>query len=53
MQKTTLFELLMLKKENESAGIAVSGRLCELIVKTEATMEAEDVAWVEKKVAQL
>jgi hypothetical protein len=27
--------------------------LDDLIIKTEATMEEEDVAWVEKKIAQL
>ncbi|MDR2531597.1 MAG: hypothetical protein LBC82_02005 [Oscillospiraceae bacterium] len=52
MQKTNLFDLLILKKDNEKKGIHVDG-LDKLIVKTEAIMEAEDVAYVEKKIAQL
>ncbi|MCL1821007.1 MAG: hypothetical protein FWG36_10190 [Oscillospiraceae bacterium] len=52
MQKTALYELLKLKRDNEKSGNKVDG-LFDLINKTEATMEAEDVAWVEKKIAKL
>ncbi|MCL1819938.1 MAG: hypothetical protein FWG36_04695 [Oscillospiraceae bacterium] len=52
MQKTALFDLLELKRDNEKAGVKVEG-LLKLIIRTEATMEAEDVAWVEKKIAEL
>ena len=52
MQKSTLFDLLKLKRDNEKLGISVEG-LSELIIKAEATMEEEDVAWVEKKITQL
>ncbi|MCL1819343.1 MAG: hypothetical protein FWG36_01660 [Oscillospiraceae bacterium] len=52
MQKTALFDLLKLKRDNKKAGINLEG-LVELIIKTEATMEAEDVAYVEKKIAEL
>ena len=51
-QKDKLFDLLMLKRDNEKAGIKVNG-LANLIIKSEAVMEAEDVAWVEKKIAEL
>jgi len=49
-QKTTLFELLKLKKDNQDK--TVDG-LETLIAKTEAGMEQEDVAWVEKMVAKI
>ena len=52
MQKAALYKLLKLKRNNEKAGIKVEG-LLDLINETEATMEAEDVAWVEKKIAEL
>ena len=51
-QKAVLFDLLALKKDNVEAGVYVQG-LDKLIVKMEATMEAEDVAWVEKKIGEL
>jgi len=47
-QKDTLFKLLVLKKEEgETKG------LNKLIIQTKAVMEAEDVAYVEKMVAEL
>ena len=52
LQKTFLFKLLSLRAENEKLGIKVAG-LHELIVSTEVAMEQEDVAWVEKKIAEL
>ena len=52
MQKTALYDLLMLKRDNAQQGITVKG-LTELINRAEAVMEAEDVAWVEKKIAEL
>jgi len=52
VQKAELYDLLMLKKQNDKDGIKVSG-LNELINKKEAAMEAEDVAYVEKKIAEL
>ncbi|MCL1822958.1 MAG: hypothetical protein FWG44_02025 [Oscillospiraceae bacterium] len=52
MQKTALFDLLKLKKDNEKEGINLK-YLNELIIRAKATMEAEDVAYVEKMVAQL
>ena len=52
MQKNTLFNLLKLKRDNEKQEINLTG-LRELIIATEAIMEEEDVAWVEKKIAEL
>ena len=49
-QKKRLFQLLSLKKIN--SGIVVKG-LEELIIATKAEMQQEDVAWVEKMVAEL
>ena len=51
-QKGTLYELLIIKAINKKAGNKVEG-LDNLIRKTIATMEQEDVAWVEKQVAQI
>ena len=46
--KASLFELLQLKKEEgETKG------LNNLIIKTKAKMEQEDVAWVEKMIGEL
>lgn len=47
-QKNSLFKLLKLRKETGG-----SKELDALIIETEATMEAEDVAYVEKKIKQL
>jgi len=52
VQKTALFDLLKLKRDSEKSGIKFE-TLDELIIKTEAVMEEEDVAYVEKKIAQL
>jgi len=52
MQKNTLFDLLKLKRDNEKKGHKVAG-LNDLIVKTRASMEQEDVAWVEKTIEEL
>ena len=49
-QKRTLFELLKLRKDN--VNVVIVG-LDVLIAKFEAEMEAEDVAYVEKKVENL
>ncbi|MCL2225971.1 MAG: hypothetical protein FWB96_13470 [Defluviitaleaceae bacterium] len=49
-QKRLLYKLLKLKKDN--AKVNVIG-LNELINQAEAEMDEEDVAWVEKKIAQL
>jgi len=49
-QKKRLFQLLRLKKINSD--ITVKG-LDELIIATKAEMQQEDVAWVEKMVAEL
>lgn len=46
-QKTLLFDLLLLKKD-----VKDNPRLNEMISRTEAGMEEEDVAWVEKMVAK-
>ena len=43
--KSWYYDLLKTKKEN--------GSIDDLINKTEAIMEAEDVAYVEKKIAEL
>ena len=48
LQKDSLFELLELKRN-----IGASDALDNLILKTKAKMEAEDVAYVEKMVSQL
>ena len=47
-QKRKLFQLMQLKKS-----ISDSNELDNLIISIEAEMEEEDVAWVEKKIAQL
>ncbi|MCL1819823.1 MAG: hypothetical protein FWG36_04095 [Oscillospiraceae bacterium] len=52
MQKTALYDLLKLKRDNEKSENKVEG-LFELINKAKATMEAEDVAYVEKMIAEL
>jgi hypothetical protein len=49
-QRRRLFMLLKLQKDN---GIDKIIGLNEMIIATEAEMEEEDVAWVEKKIAQL
>jgi len=49
-QRRKLYELLNLKK-NHAADLAAG--LEKLINATEAEMEAEDVAYVEKKIAEL
>lgn len=49
-QKTTLFKLLKLQRDNQ--GRDVSG-LFSWIVEMEAGMEQEDVAWVEKNIKKL
>ena len=49
-QKKRLFQLLSLKKNNPD--IVIKG-LGELIIATKAEMQQEDVAWVEKMVAEL
>jgi len=53
-QKNALFDLLMVKSEVENdKGSASYKALEKLIIKMEAVMEEEDVAYVEKKIAQL
>ncbi|MCL1925461.1 MAG: hypothetical protein FWF50_07750 [Defluviitaleaceae bacterium] len=49
-KKSQLFDLLKLKKENPN--LEIKG-LNELILRIEASMEEEDVALVEKKIAKL
>ncbi|MDR2558270.1 MAG: hypothetical protein LBC86_01810 [Oscillospiraceae bacterium] len=53
-QKEKLFDLLKLKKvlEKNNASINLDA-LSELIIRTKASMEAEDVAYVEKMIAEL
>ena len=50
IQKTTLFNLLKLKKANSDYQVK---ELDGLILATKAAMTQEDVAWVEKNVSQL
>jgi predicted O-linked N-acetylglucosamine transferase (SPINDLY family) len=52
-QKDKLFDLLILKKDmkNENPGICLKA-LNRMITKTKAAMEAEDVAYVEKMIAE-
>ncbi|MCL1823019.1 MAG: hypothetical protein FWG44_02335 [Oscillospiraceae bacterium] len=53
-QKAALFDLLMLKKEMEKEKNEANLKALEIIiVKTKTVMEAEDVAYVEKMIAQL
>ena len=52
MQKSELYDLLMLKAENEKDGIDTKG-LDKLINKKKAVMAAEDVAYVEKIIGEL
>jgi len=51
IQKAFYYDLLLLKTEYEKEG-TVKG-LVGLINKTKATMEAEDVAYVEKMIEEL
>jgi len=51
-QKAELFDLLKLKKDNKRDGINLI-HLDELIARKRAAMEAEDVAYVEKIIAEL
>jgi hypothetical protein len=51
-QKSELFRLLELKKINEVSGNKIDG-IERLILTIKAPMEAEDVAYVEKLIAQL
>jgi len=53
VQKTALFDLLKLKFDNDNSRVSLEDGLKELIIKMEATMEQEDVAYVEKKIAEL
>jgi len=53
-QKTALYDLLTAKAEVADDKNSASYKALEkLINKTKATMEAEDVAYVEKMIAQL
>ena len=52
IQKNHLFDLLMLKKLDQKAG-RNNPDLDVLVAKTVTMMEKEDVAWVEKQIAQL
>ncbi|MCL1831633.1 MAG: hypothetical protein FWG45_01830 [Oscillospiraceae bacterium] len=47
--KQTYYKQLMLKHENEAAGINVIG-LDKWLLETRSTMDCEDVAWVENQV---
>ena len=49
-QRRRLFILLKLKKANESIKVNL---LEDLIAETEAEMDAEDVAYVEKKIERI
>jgi hypothetical protein len=49
-RRKRLFQLLELKKLNK--GIKIEG-IEAMIIRAEAEMEEEDVAWVEKKISQL
>ena len=51
-RKEELFDLLKLKKENELAGIKIKN-INELIARKRAAMEAGDVAYVEKIIAEI
>jgi len=52
-QKTALFDLLTIKAEMMKEKKETDKWLEKLIIKMEAGMEEEDVAYVEKKIAQL
>ena len=51
IQKNSLFDLLKLAKDNSQVQGIIG--LEELIIKAQAAMEAEDVAYVEKMIAKL
>ncbi|MCL1824069.1 MAG: hypothetical protein FWG44_07690 [Oscillospiraceae bacterium] len=51
-QKEKLYDLLKLKRDNDNKGIKVEG-LEELINRVKAPMEVEDVAYIEKLIAEL
>ncbi|MDR2183231.1 MAG: hypothetical protein LBE55_03565 [Clostridiales bacterium] len=51
-QRRQLYQLLMLKKENDEAGVAVIG-LDRLINMMMAVMYEADVAYVEKMISKL
>jgi len=52
-QKTALFDLLMIKAEMMKEKKETDKWLEKLIIKTKTAMEAEDVAYVEKMIAEL
>jgi len=53
VQKTALYDLLKLRIDNKKSRIDLEQGIDELINKMEATMDQEDVAYVEKKIAEL
>ena len=52
VQNNSLFGLLLLRAENQKAGIKVKG-LSRLVTQVKATMTKEDIAWVEQQIAAL
>jgi len=53
MQKTTLFDYLRIEKSLAGTGSSITKELKETIIRQKASMEQEDVAWVEKMISQL
>lgn len=53
VQKTALFDLLKLIYDNQKSRVSLEVGLKELIIKMKAAMDAEDVAYVEKIIAEL
>ena len=53
VQKSTLFDLLIVKKEVEASGGTLSPEFLKMLARAEATMDEADVAWVEKKISEL
>ena len=50
VQRDRLFDLLTLRELNRGSTV---NRLEEMIISAEVSMDEEDVAWVEKKIAKL
>jgi len=53
VQKTVLFDVLKLIYDSENSRVSLEKGIKELVVKMEAAMEQEDVAYVEKKISEL
>ena len=52
VQNNSLYELLLISRINQKAGIKVKG-LSQSLARVKAAMSKEDIAWVEQQIAAL